>query len=195
MGKESIVEIPKGSGNFYRYEYEGSKTLYKGPVGDSPAIGEEEFFAGITRVEDITQARPTGVIILPGWEGRTDDPYRKQAAEQGGLEFDTFEEAQRWLGRQTMFMPEGMLGYNKYDFIASWSDGEEYRGRIDLKKEHTSYDIGDHIKDHAMFMAGLKRPTHMEWAQYLDYLRVVEKREPGSKEMWKKFLEGRNFED
>jgi len=45
MGKESIVEIPPGSGNHYRYEYDESsgKTLYRGPVGDAPQIGEEEF--------------------------------------------------------------------------------------------------------------------------------------------------------
>jgi hypothetical protein len=46
MGKESQVEIPVGSGNFYRYEYDESsgKTQYRGPVGDAPAIKEQEFF-------------------------------------------------------------------------------------------------------------------------------------------------------
>jgi hypothetical protein len=45
MGKQSIVEIPPGSKNFYRYEYEegSGKTLYKGPVGTSPQISESEF--------------------------------------------------------------------------------------------------------------------------------------------------------
>jgi len=47
MGKESVVEIPDGSGRFYRYEYDEStgKTLYKGPVGDAPQMSEEEFLA------------------------------------------------------------------------------------------------------------------------------------------------------
>jgi len=42
--KESIVEIPEGSGNFYRYDYDPTtkKTNYKGPVGDAPALKEEE---------------------------------------------------------------------------------------------------------------------------------------------------------
>jgi len=41
--KGAIVEIPPGSGNRYRYIYEGGKTIYKGPVGDSPQLTEEEF--------------------------------------------------------------------------------------------------------------------------------------------------------
>jgi len=43
MGKFSEVEIPEGSGRFYRYEYVDGQTIYKGPVGDAPAISEEEF--------------------------------------------------------------------------------------------------------------------------------------------------------
>jgi len=45
MGKESIVEIPEGSGNFYRYDYDPDtqRTRYQGPVGDAPEIGESEF--------------------------------------------------------------------------------------------------------------------------------------------------------
>jgi len=43
MGKESRVEIPSGSGNFYRYEYSDGATRYLGPVGDAPSLSEEEF--------------------------------------------------------------------------------------------------------------------------------------------------------
>jgi hypothetical protein len=43
--KESIVEIPPESGNFYRYGYEpdSGKTVYRGPVGNAPSLHEEEF--------------------------------------------------------------------------------------------------------------------------------------------------------
>ena len=41
--KESVVEIPVGSGNRYRYEYSEGQTLYRGPVGSAPDLGEEEF--------------------------------------------------------------------------------------------------------------------------------------------------------
>ena len=45
MGKENIVEIPPGSGNRYRYAYENGETVYKGPVGNAPEIGETELLA------------------------------------------------------------------------------------------------------------------------------------------------------
>lgn len=40
---ENVVEIPEGSGNKYRYEYVDGDTVYKGPVGSAPEIGETEF--------------------------------------------------------------------------------------------------------------------------------------------------------
>jgi len=43
MGKESVVEIPAGSGNKYRYVYDQGSTKYLGPVGSAPEIGEAEF--------------------------------------------------------------------------------------------------------------------------------------------------------
>jgi len=45
MPKESRVEIPSGSGNFYRYAYEDGRTVYRGPVGSAPDLAEEEFMA------------------------------------------------------------------------------------------------------------------------------------------------------
>ena len=47
MGKESVVEIPHGSGNRYRYEYSAGSTIYKGPVGSAPDLGEAEFLDAI----------------------------------------------------------------------------------------------------------------------------------------------------
>ena len=50
MGKESIVTIKGGK---YRYEYdpETQKTLYLGPVGDAPEIGEKDFMRCLTDFE------------------------------------------------------------------------------------------------------------------------------------------------
>ena len=45
MPKESRVEIPSGSGNKYRYEYSDGQTIYRGPVGSAPDLGEAEFMA------------------------------------------------------------------------------------------------------------------------------------------------------
>lgn len=47
MGKENIVEIPEGSGNKYKYAYEGGRTAYLGPVGSSPSLSEAEFLKHI----------------------------------------------------------------------------------------------------------------------------------------------------
>jgi len=48
MGKESVVEIPPGSGNRYRYAYDPDtqKMRYMGPVGESPPIDEVTFQEG-----------------------------------------------------------------------------------------------------------------------------------------------------
>ena len=48
MGKESQVEI---NGHLYRYEYVDGKTVYRGPVGEAPEIGEQEFLAAMARKE------------------------------------------------------------------------------------------------------------------------------------------------
>jgi len=50
MGRETIVEI---SGNRYRYAYDPERqaTIYKGPVGEAPPIGEEEFLVWATSQE------------------------------------------------------------------------------------------------------------------------------------------------
>jgi len=50
MSKDSVVEIPEGSGNFYRYEYVDGQTVYRGPVGDAPQMGEEEFLRNVVLV-------------------------------------------------------------------------------------------------------------------------------------------------
>jgi len=72
----TTVEIPPGSGNRYRYEYEGGKTQYKGPVGDSPELGEAEFLKGMgtenKEIEEIyKELSPTQkeVLILFGRKG------------------------------------------------------------------------------------------------------------------------------
>jgi len=51
MSKESVVEIPIGSGNMYRYVYEDGKTRYVGPVGSAPDLGEEDFLMLINKSE------------------------------------------------------------------------------------------------------------------------------------------------
>jgi hypothetical protein len=46
------VEIPKGSGHKYRYDYDDGKMVYRGPVGEAPQISEAEFLAMVTMFPD-----------------------------------------------------------------------------------------------------------------------------------------------
>ena len=54
MPRESIVEIPSGSGNKYRYAYDpSSKAMkYLGPVGSAPEITESEFIRSPLTLEE-----------------------------------------------------------------------------------------------------------------------------------------------
>jgi len=109
MGKESQVEIPEGSGNFYRYEYDDGKTVYKGPVGDAPGINEQEFFdlymqPDMSRLAGYLKAG-TDVFIVYG----TGKPGNKQRREIMRLIGDMAEERNREL---TSIDP-----YEEYDTI------------------------------------------------------------------------------
>ncbi len=79
MGKESQVEI---NGHLYRYEYVDGATLYRGPVGDAPALGEEEFFAAMAEreipLDEEAMKRMFGVTF-----GDVEFLGRKQATEAG----------------------------------------------------------------------------------------------------------------
>jgi hypothetical protein len=64
--EETIVEIPPGSGNRYRYGYDPGKKVmvYLGPVGDAPAIMSEEQFEAINEEGEMTIERFTKIT---GW--------------------------------------------------------------------------------------------------------------------------------
>jgi hypothetical protein len=56
MGKESVVTI---GGHQYRYEYDGEsgKTIYKGPVGSAPELGEAEFLSAVSESRKLEKFR------------------------------------------------------------------------------------------------------------------------------------------
>jgi hypothetical protein len=72
--KESVVEIPEGSGNHYRYGYDEGQTKYLGPVGSAPQLSEEEFLLAV-------------VLTTGPLEGSTiDDTILVRLIEQDGRE-------------------------------------------------------------------------------------------------------------
>lgn len=91
--KESVVEIPEGSGHLYRYGYEAGsqKTVYKGPVGDAPTISEgqfEDFFAS-RRVYPAVLDAAKAESIAERAEKEIDAPYVNVRALTTGFWKDT----------------------------------------------------------------------------------------------------------
>ena len=89
MGKESIVEIPSGSGNRYRYVYDQGSTNYLGPVGSAPDLGEEEFMMLVgdnRRLTIITEAGvrfETGLpVMFPYLRNKEKAPYLGERFDQ-----------------------------------------------------------------------------------------------------------------
>ncbi len=85
-------------------------------------------------------------------------------------------------------------GYYKCDFRIHFVDGEEYEGRYDAAHpEASAYEgsLADHVRNHLLFYAGLKCPSHMKEA---DYERIVGEHTE-SKEKYLNFLKTYALED
>jgi len=80
----SIVEIPPGSGNRYKYVYdaETKATVYKGPVGNAPALDEEEFLEMMGIDDDVVVGVGDFVEWVDDW--RDFDPPRPKVLEGVG---------------------------------------------------------------------------------------------------------------
>jgi len=116
----SIVEIPPGSGNRYRYEYENGKTQYKGPVGEAPELGEAEFMERMagknvsytTRVRRLKSEYKTAIYGI--YDGR------KRIGHIAGFEY---------VGDSKKFKEQ--VGIDNINLIAIWNTelDELYRGQ------------------------------------------------------------------
>jgi hypothetical protein len=94
MGKESVVTI---GGHLYRYAYEGDsqKTIYLGPVGDSPPLTEQEFHR-------LTSQRTTSILFL-----EKDDTHpiavsvKEEEKESTTWIVETFTDKEGWKTKST----------------------------------------------------------------------------------------------
>lgn len=62
-------------------------------------------------------------------------------------------------------------GYHKVDFAITYEDGEQYKGRYDMK--HSSIEIPDlrkHVLEFVNFMRGAAKPAHMKQDVYDTYI-------------------------
>jgi hypothetical protein len=114
MSKESIVEIPRGSGNRYRYAYEDGETLYRGPVGSAPPLDEDMFLEQ---------------MVKPPYHTIDDDYIDGKYYEFGEVdprspEFPAFrEKLEKWAKAKGIVLSEAE--YEKPRYVAML-DGEPY---------------------------------------------------------------------
>jgi hypothetical protein len=71
------------------------------------------------------------------------------------------------------------IGYDKTKFRITWSDGETWEGRYDLKDDARRQenpnglcDLGDHVRGFLLFYSGDARPDHLTEAQYAMCLKA-----------------------
>lgn len=92
-------------------------------------------------------------------------------------DFTSLAEAEAFLRKAAETAPVHG-GYDKCDFTLTFSDGQQYDGRIDLTNEHTAgYSISKHVRDVCEFHAGVRCPSHIERSAYENYLQNMVKPE------------------
>ncbi|MBW5471551.1 hypothetical protein GPJ61_27575 [Brevibacillus formosus] len=101
-------------------------------------------------------------------EGRHEDLFKK--------EFDRWLDAEIEINQAALTAPD-TGGYDKCDFTIEWQDGNTYKGRFDLQREHSMAQspLKDHVMGFLRFLAGEDRPDHMTEQQYLPF--ISERRE------------------
>lgn len=80
---------------------------------------------------------------------------------------ESWKKANRILMDMATTAPE-KGGYDKTDFYIEFEDGFKYQGRYDLKHSSIEFPcLFNHIKDHVLFYAGLRKPLWMTNEQYV----------------------------
>lgn len=98
---------------------------------------------------------------------------------ESNLEWGTFQsllEANIFLARVAE-ENRGKMGYAKVDFTATFSDGEQYKGRFDVhgtdKEQETSNGALCFLRsmqDHVEFITGNRQPQHLTAEQYSQFI-------------------------
>ncbi len=81
-----------------------------------------------------------------------------------GHVFPSLEEANRFLWRVAL-KEKGKIGYCKVSYTATFEDGEEYQGRIDVS-ENDGHCFLEAMKSYVSFYAGKSKPHWMKEEQY-----------------------------
>jgi Large polyvalent protein associated domain 25 len=81
--------------------------------------------------------------------------------------------------------------YDKTSFRIEWEDGQTYEGRVDVQRKHIfDYSLSQHVKDYALYRAGMKKPSNYSQEEYESLLQTF-----GGIEEFKQFLNCYQLED
>jgi len=125
MGKESRVEIPSGSGNFYRYEYVDGATRYLGPMGSAPPISEQDFLRDVQVTLGGGEASPHDIMGTPGKRGTYKEPDEEDIEwdleHEWGFTHDLSDDTERQTGTGLLIDKSGDTVT-----ITEWIEGTGY---------------------------------------------------------------------
>lgn len=113
------------------------------------------------RVKIITVRRAEGITTL------VDKKPRK---------FGSFADANDYLRQISYTIPEYQSGYDKTDVVITWSDGQTYTGRFDVKADGSDTNIERHMREMA---------AHIKESPVTEYVTAKEKKE--SAELMRKY--------
>ena len=133
-------------------------------VSECPLCGCSIFREDRARKKDTEMVKVASVWVRQA-EGR--------AEECTSGFFPTIAAANKDLARRARTMPN-TGGYFKCDFVVTFGDGEQYVGRFDLTHAHASHaSIAQQMVEHLLFVAGVRKPSHMTAEQYTAFIADV----------------------
>jgi hypothetical protein len=142
MGKETIAEIPKGSGNFYRYEYADGQMVYRGPMGSAPEISETEFLKTMSRRKVVERwDRDTYTNKLNKWDFMVKEEIRNERTFEDwdtGKEYTVVADYILWDPEQDEPDGEGSHVFIYGTIIDS--EGNQKKGKVGLLTMHSIRD-------------------------------------------------------
>ncbi|WNC17939.1 hypothetical protein [Brevibacillus brevis] len=96
-------------------------------------------------------------------EGRHIDLFKKT--------FSTWNDVETAINNAARTAPD-TGGYDKCDFWIEWEDGNTYKGRFDMQRQHCfdRQPLADHVNVYLRFLAGEQKPSHMTAQQYEQFI-------------------------
>jgi len=133
----TVVEIPPGSGNRYRYEYEEGATVYKGPVGTAPELSEGEFLEMSQVVGQKERKLKTAFEILDL------DEQNRYDTGLGDVDYDVMSDPPQialWMGIDNPLSDFEEEGYHSGEYEVSQRDQDKMGKYFEENYKGISFD-------------------------------------------------------